>query len=82
MSTIFGIIIVIMSAIFGILLIFSCTDTYRNMVIEQMKKEEEEKLMKSIPDKIIINIKHEKVSDDENEDRDCQKHTANRRNFS
>lgn len=43
---------------------------------------ERKKRLENFPDKIIINIKHEKVSDDENEDRDCQKHTANRRNFS
>lgn len=43
---------------------------------------ERKKRLENFPDKIIIDIKHEKVSDDENEDRDCQKHPANRRSVS
>ena len=57
MSTIIGIIIVIAAGIFAFMLLFSCTDTYKKMTLEEMEKE--------LPDKIIINIKYEK--DDAND---------------
>lgn len=66
MSTIIGIIIVIVSVVYSILIVFSCTDTYKNMVIQHMKEEYSAKLKESIPDKIIINIKYE--SDDGEDD--------------
>lgn len=40
-----------------------------------------EKAFENFPDKIIINIKHEKESDDENEDRDCKNIPINHRHI-
>lgn len=65
MGTIIGIVIVIVAVVYSILMVFSCTDTYKNMVIQHMKEEYSAKLKESIPDKIVINIIHDKDDADE-----------------
>lgn len=62
---IIGVIFVIWAAIFAFGMLISCTDSYREMVIERMKKEEIEKIRKSFPKEIIISIKHEKSTEDD-----------------
>ncbi|MDE6528781.1 MAG: hypothetical protein K2L78_07035 [Muribaculaceae bacterium] len=62
-GNIIGIIFVIFAAILGLMMIFSCTNTYKEIAMEQMKKEEIEKIRKSFPKKIIISIKHEKTTE-------------------